>query len=155
MSVCFFQTRKVLSSFFLFPMNNCMRSSVIRSPVTGNLLLERLNWKPCFPGMYPAWHAKEQVSENYLRSIMPNILTAISCLPLNGLSLNIGFTLRLSVMSSTMPVIRCILILPETNLRLLIKWRARRRKPKYSLPSFRSVIIPTAKPYSHNARNTW
>ena len=25
-------------------------------------------------------------------------------------------------------------------------------KPKYSLPSFRSVIIPTAKPYGRNAR---
>lgn len=52
-SVCFFQAGKVLNSFFLFPMNSCMRSSVVRSPVIGNLQPERLNWKPCFPGMYP------------------------------------------------------------------------------------------------------
>ena len=121
MSVCFFQAGKVLSSFFLFTMNNCMRSSVVRSPVIGDFLPERLNWKPYFPGMYHARHAKEQISENCSRSIMPNILTAISCLPSNGLSLNIGFTLRLQVMSSTMPTTRCILILPAIDSRFLMK----------------------------------
>ena len=39
----------------------------------------------------------------------------------NGLSANTGFTLRLSVMSSTMPRTRCILILPVTGLKSLMK----------------------------------
>ena len=35
MSAGFFQARKVLSCFFLFPMNNCTRSSVVRRHVIG------------------------------------------------------------------------------------------------------------------------
>lgn len=133
MSVCFFQAGKVLSSFFLFPMNNCMKSSAVWSPVIGDLLPERLNWKPYFPGMYPAWHAKEQISEICSKSIMTNILTAISFLLSNGLSLNTDFTLRLSVMSSTMPLTRCISILPGDRLEVVDEMMARRRKPEHSL----------------------
>ena len=47
---------------------------------------------------------------------MPNIRTAISCLPSNGLSANTDFTSRSSAMSSTMPPTRCILTLPVTGL---------------------------------------
>ena len=49
------------------------------------------------------------------------LLTAISCLPSNGLSVSTSFTSRSSVMSSTMPPTRCILTLPVTGLKSLMK----------------------------------
>lgn len=62
-----------------------------------------------------------RLSENCSRNTMPNILTAISCLPSNGLSVSTSFTSRSSVMSSTMPPTRCILTLPVTGLKSLMK----------------------------------
>ena len=134
MSACSFQAAKASNSFFPCPMGSWMSRSAAQSPGIGSLHPKGLNWRPYFPDMYPACHAKVWVSESCSRSTIPNIRTAISCLPSNGLSANTGFTLRLSVTSSTMPQTGCILTLPVTGLKSLMKWRTRRRKPRYLSP---------------------
>lgn len=60
MSACSFQAGKALSRFFPSPMNSCMRCLDVRNPGIVSLLPGGLNWRPCFPDMYPAWHAKGQ-----------------------------------------------------------------------------------------------
>ena len=91
----------------------------VRNPGIVNLLPGGLNWRPCFPSMYPACHVRGLVSENCSRNTMRNILTVTSCLLSNGLSASTSFTSRLSVMSNTMPQTRCTLILPATGLKSL------------------------------------
>ena len=53
MSACFFQAEEVSSNFFPFPMGSCLRCLAVRNPDIGNLLPKELNWKLCFPDMYP------------------------------------------------------------------------------------------------------
>ena len=60
-------------------------------------------------------------SENCSGSTMPNIRTVSSYPPSSGLSVSTSFTSRSSVMSSTMPQTRCILTLPVTGLKSLMK----------------------------------
>lgn len=136
-NVRFFQAEKVSSSFFPFPMDSCLRCLAVQNPDIGNLLLKESNWKLCFPDMYPVWHAKGRVSGNCSRSIMLNTLTVFSCPLSNGLSVSTSSTQRLSAMSSTMPQARCILFLPETGLKSLMRWLGKRRKPRYL---FRSAV---------------
>lgn len=39
-------------------LNELFGCSAVRHPGTGSLLPGGLNWRPCFPDMYPACHAK-------------------------------------------------------------------------------------------------
>ena len=55
---CSFQAAKASNSFFPCPMGSWMSRSAAQSPGIGSLHPKGLNWRPYFPDMYPACHAK-------------------------------------------------------------------------------------------------
>lgn len=81
----------------------------------------RIELQALLPGYVSRLSRKGMSVRKLFKEYLPNIRTAISCLPSNGLSANTDFTSRSSVMSSTMPPTRCILTLPVTGLKSLMK----------------------------------
>lgn len=121
MSACSFQAARVLNSFFPCPTGNWMNCSAVRHPGIGSLPPRRIELQALLPGYVSRLSRKGMSVRKLFKEYLPNIRTAISCLPSNGLSANTDFTSRSSVMSSTMPPTRCILTLPVTGLKSLMK----------------------------------
>ena len=52
----FLSSGKSIEQLLSLPMCSWTSCSAVRHPVIGSLPPEGLNWRPCFPDMYPACH---------------------------------------------------------------------------------------------------
>ena len=81
----------------------------------------QIELKALLPGYASRLTQKGTSVRKLFKEYHANILKIISCLLSNGQSASISFTSRLSVMSNTMPQTRCILILPVTGVKSLMR----------------------------------
>lgn len=104
-----------LSNEQLHEMFGCTESRH-REPSSRQIELDAL-----LPGYVSRLTRKGTSVRKLFKEYHANILKIISCLLSNGQSASISFTSRLSVMSNTMPQTRCILILPVTGVKSLMR----------------------------------